>query len=399
MLQRRVRILTLGVFICCSFTLTVLAQDYREGYIITNSNDSISGFVSYSGDNKNITRCSFKTTRKSTAVNYFASELQSYGFYGDKRYLSLSHSDEAITEEKVFVRVLAEGPINLYRYGDLFLIKKDNIVSLPIPKDQIINTGNGAMMKADKRYVGVLNQALADCNLTANKSSYAESDLTKLIDTYNKCKGQKPLNKNAKPLVKMNYQVFAGYVQSNMTMDLFDDVTFNPSYTVIGGLSADVSSPRIFDRLYFSFQGWYVNATYQAYFEQKIGAEFRREDIMMDFYFIKVPVGVRYDFLKNNTPYIKTGLSTFFLLDHSIKTLTEREGSSGDVFTEESYDGYDIKNRPLGFWISIGYDYTIQRNLRLFAEFQYENANGFIGTRIQNFSNVDNFNFLLGIRF
>ena len=399
MLQHQVRILKLTVFILGSFTLTVLAQDYRAGYVITNSNDSITGYVSYGSGKKNLGRCSFKVSRKSAAVQYLPSELKSYGIYGDKKYLSLTHSEESIPEGKIFARVLAEGPLCLYRHGQLFLVKKDKVFTLPLPKNERIDTENGPRIKEDKRYVGILNQLLADCNLTASESAYAESDLTKLIDAYNQCKGQKPISKNRKPIVKMNYQLFAGYVQSNMTMDLFDDVNFNPSYTVIGGLGADVSSPRIFDRLYFSFQGWYVSATYQAYLEKKTGGELRHEDVIMDFSFIKVPVGIRYDFQRSNTPYIKTGFSSYFLLQHSIKTLTEREGSSGDVFTEESYGGYDIKNRPLGFWISIGYDYTIQRNLRLFAELQYENASGFIGTRVQNFSNVDNFNFLLGIRF
>jgi Outer membrane protein beta-barrel domain len=399
MLHQKLRILILLILVCCSFSKPLSAQDYREGFVIMNNNDSISGFVGYRAGNKNLGRCTFKANRKSTAVNYSALEIKSYGFYGDKKYISLSHSDEAITDEKIFVRVLSEGPIDLYRYGELFLIKKDNIVSLPIPKKVRIETEKGPMLKEDKRYVGILNQVLAECNLSANESAYAESDLTKLIDAYNQCKGLMPTSGSKKPIVAMNYQVFAGYIRSDMTMDLLNGVTFNPSYTVIGGLGADVSSPRIFDKLFFSFQAWYIKSLYQAYNQQSINGEIRHRDIFMEFTSIKVPVGVRFNFLRSNTPYIKAGFSTSFLLKNSIETMTEREGSSGDVITEESSGGYDLKDRPLGLWIGIGYDYTVHKNLRLFAELQYENANGFIGTAIQNLSNVNNLNFLLGLRF
>ena len=119
----------------------------------------------------------------------------------------------------------------------------------------------------------------------------------------------------------------------------------------------------------------------------------------MDFTYVKVPIGFRYNFKRDNTPYLKVGFSTSFLVEESIKTLTEREGFNGDVFTEVSYGGYDIKPKAYGYWMTIGYEHTIRNNLRLFLEVQYENANGFIGTPIQNFSHVDNFNFLLGIRF
>lgn len=383
---------------CFLFLQNVAAQDFREGYVIMNNNDSIAGLVGYSAGNKNLERCAFKAGRKSDIVYYSPEEIKSYGFFGDKRYITLQHSDDALPEGKIFVRVLAEGSLNLYRYGDLYLIRKNAITVLPTPEDERIETEKGARLKEDKRYVGLLNIELADCSLTADKSTYSEGDFTRLVNAYNKCKGQTTSRKYVRPLFKMNYQAFAGYVQSNMTMDLYDPVTFNPTHTIIGGLGFDLSSPRIFDRLFFSVQGWYVDATYQAYLEKKQTGDLR-EDIIMDFTSIKVPIGFRYNFSRNNTPYVKAGFSTSFLLNETIKTLTEREGFNGDVFTEESYEGYDIKPKAYGYWFSIGYDYKIQNNLRIFLEAQYENANGFIGTPIQNFSHVNNFNFLLGIRF
>jgi len=382
----------------CMFSKIVKAQDFREGYVILNNNDSINGLVSYSAGNKNLARCTFKVTRRSDIVYYSPSEIQSYGFYSDKKFISLQHSDEALPEGKVFVRVLAEGPLNLYRYSNVYLIRKDVITVLPLPKNQKIETKKGQMLKEDKRYVGLLNLAMADCSLNANKTTYSEMDLTKLVLAYNECKGQKTQHKYVKPIFKMNFQIFAGYMQSNMTMNLYDDVTFNPSHTIFGGLGAEVSSPRIFDRLFFSLQGWYVNAIYQTYFEKKQSGDVH-EDIIMDFTYVKVPIGFRYNFKRRNTPYIKAGFSTSFLVEESIKTLTEREILNGNVFTEVSYGGYDIKYKAYGYWMTIGYEHIIRNNLRLFSEAQYENANGFIGTPIQNFSHVNNFNFLLGIRF
>ncbi|HEY5915855.1 MAG TPA: hypothetical protein VIU13_00560, partial [Chryseolinea sp.] len=58
-----------------------------------------------------------------------------------------------------------------------------------------------------------------------------------------------------------------------------------------------------------------------------------------------------------------------------------------------------LQNVPKGIWLGVGYNKKISKNLQLTIEFRYDQGEGFIGTPIQRFSKVKNYNFLLGIRF
>jgi hypothetical protein len=81
-----------------------------------------------------------------------------------------------------------------------------------------------------------------------------------------------------------------------------------------------------------------------------------------------------------------------------IKTWEEVEAPDGAVYGDEKWGGYNVRD-PKGIWAAIGYDRTLYRKLRVVAELRYERGEGFIGTPIQSFSTLDNFNLLLGIRF
>jgi len=379
------------------FPKILLSQDFRRGYIIKNNKDSISGLVKYGAKKKNTAHCVFKEPGKGKTT-FSPNDLIAYGFYGDKQYVSMEIP--SMKGKKVFVKVLSKGPINLYGYRDLFLVRKDSLMELPLPKSKTVETTSGMRTRQDNTYKGLLNFLVSDCRMAADDIRYTEEDFTNLINNYNRCKGVEPIYKKPRPIFKMNYSAFAGYNSSKMSMDMYGPVTFNPSKSITGGIALDLSSPRIFDKMFFTLEGWYVKNLYQSYTKTTKGSEVIHSDILMDFTSIKMPVGLRYNFMKeNNTPYIKGGLTLSFLTQSSIKTIQERETQAGAVSTSESYGGYDLQKKPKGFWLSIGYNRTIFRNLQMFTEIRYEQGEGFIGTPIQSFSQVKNYNFMLGFRF
>jgi len=385
---------------CLAFLLLpkiLLSQDFRRGYIIKNSKDSISGLVKYGAEKKNTAHSVFKEPGKSK-VSFSPDDIVAYGFYGDKQYISMEIP--SMKGKKVFVKVLSKGPINLYEYRSIFLVKKDSLMELPLPKSKTVETESGMRTRQDNTYKGLLNFLVSDCKMSADDSKYDEKDLTNLINNYNRCKGVEPIYKKPRPIFKMNYSAFAGYTSSNMTMDMFGPVTFNPSKSITGGVAIELSSPRIFDKVLFIVEGWYVKGFYQSYTKTSSGSDVVHSDIIMDFTSIKLPIGFRYNFLKeNSTPYIKGGLMVSFLTGSSITTIQERETTAGTVTTSESYGGYDLQKQPKGFWLGIGYNKTMFRNMQMFVEIRYEKGEGFIGTPIQSFSKMKNYNFMLGIRF
>jgi hypothetical protein len=385
-----------------SFHFDAISQsDYRQGYIIKNNGDSLSGLVRYYPDKKSATQCDFKQTMKNKATTFLPTDLKSYGFIYDKSYESVNLKTDTIKQRQVFVKVLVKGPLALYKYQKMFLLKifgHEGYVTLPIPVNKTVDTKEGKMIQNDRRYIDILNTYLEGAQLSANRAGYNEDDLTNLINKYNVSKGY-PEHHNPAPVLKFNYEIFGGYSNSKMKMELRNEqVSFSPSVTVIGGLGLDVSSPRIFDKIYLSIQGWYVSAVHQAYTESMFVLDLVHEDIILDIDYLKFPVGIRYNFAgPNNTPYVKVGFVPTFVLSSELKTINELE-YSGVITAQDEYRNYDVKNSQ-GLWMAIGYNKVLAKNLKLFVELRGERTNGFIGSPIQSRSLAVNYNILLGLRF
>lgn len=375
------------------------AQDYRPGYVVKNDLDSVNGFVAYRSDSKNLLQCVFRETKDGETKSYNPEQLKSFGFHGDKKFRSVTAPQEEGPSKKVFAKQLVFGKMSLYKIRKNFVVQvRDTLIFLPVPKSKDIKNSEGYWSKRDKRYVGVLNYLIKDCQLSADEASYTEGDLTNLLLNYNRCKGAAVSLTNHKPLGKLNFLIFGGYARSEMDMDLFTDVSFSPGYAVLGGIGLELSSPRIFDRLFFTTEVWYHKSFYQAYEYGPFAGNILHQDIYLDVSYVKIPIGFRYNFHNENTPYVKVGMSLTALNDIEIRTWEEVETPDGTVYGDEKFGGYNVKD-PKGIWMAVGYDRTLHRKFKMFAEFRYERGEGFIGTAIQSFSTLNSYNLLLGIRF
>jgi hypothetical protein len=393
------------ILLCCLLSFSSKAQDYRPGYIIKNDNDSISGFIRYKAGRSN-DLCDFKQSKRSGHTSFSPLELLAYGFADGRRYISLILPGAEAKKEKVFVRVLSEGPLTLYRYGKSFFVKKDELTELPVPEGKIIDPveiGGNKMEKMDKRYVSILNLLIFDCQMKADDASYSEADVTRIVNNYNQCKGFRAESKKLKPLSRVNVGFLGGYVFSDLTVKEsaivpFSDknTNFDISKTVIGGISLDLSSPRVYDKLFLTIEGWYFKSVY-------IGKDYRSsmlQDITIDVSSIRMFVGVRYNFLhESSTPFIKLGVSGTITQDLDLKSIVENENSIGQVFYDDALSGNYFEKKVRGYWFGAGYDQLVVGKMKAFVEFRLERADAYFGTPITPDSKLNSYSLLVGIRF
>ena len=102
---------------------------YRQGHIVKNNGDTLSGLVKESFTPRESKVCIFKEDKKSKVSKYYPGEIKSYGFTDDDYF----ESREVMIKGKpvqVFARVLLEGPMNLYYHGKnkevLYHIEKED---------------------------------------------------------------------------------------------------------------------------------------------------------------------------------------------------------------------------------------------------------------------------------
>lgn len=370
--------------------------DFRPGYIVKNGNDTIRGYVAYRGDKKNYSDCAFREKAKGEVVTYSPEDIMAYGIDGEKSFRSMELPKDAPKQGKVFVRVISEGYADLYRHEKVFLLKKEGYVTtIPSPKNEPYGAPEDMVVKRTKRYVGILNYTMLDCQMNANTASYTERDISELIDAYNKCKKEfKPIQQP--PGFKVNWLLFGGYLSSKLDFDYFKKIPFDGN-TITGGTGIELSSPSLFDRLFFSVEGIYIKNYYQGYYEEEKLGDLFRYDVMFDVQSINVPIGIRYNLRSSrSTPYFKAGFSVSPIISSSVHTIEERENSEGEVYTRELTDNFEVKN-PKGVWLGLGYNRTVGKK-QMFVEFRYEHAEGYLGSNLVNYSQANNFNFFIGMR-
>ena len=403
-LARVVCRISAGLLLACLFISLcpewVHSQDFRQGYIVRNGKDTVRGLIAYRPGKKGFRECVFKPSRKEKSTHFSPEAIDAYGLIGDAEFVSVTLPPDFHNPGKVFIRRLVRGPLSLYAYRGTFVVKKDTLVTLPRLKGNSIKVDGRMVYQENKRYAGLLNLQLQDCSMSANTTKYTGKELTSLVNNYNRCKGQMvPIKAGNRPGTRVDFRAFGGFMQSNLTVNYLSRNTFSPSKTVFGGLGMDISSPRSNDKLFVSLEAFYVKSTYQGYYESPYNGDQMRQDIYLNVSFLKIPLGFRFNFRgTSNTPYFRLGIAQSFILTRSDRTLQDRVASNGVVQSDELVGGYRFKN-PLGIWGAVGYQKSISSRIAIFGEFRFERYNGPVGTPIQPFSHVVNYNAICGIRY
>lgn len=93
--------------------LSAANKEWKTGYIVTNQNDTLKGYIAYRNSPDDQEKCLFKKDMQSSEFAYTPNELISYR-YNDGLYFQSKNVKTAHLNGKYFVECLLEGIINLY---------------------------------------------------------------------------------------------------------------------------------------------------------------------------------------------------------------------------------------------------------------------------------------------
>ncbi len=149
-------------------SLLVNAQnDYREGYIITNDNDTIHGLINFKDYRKNSQICQFRKTRNDPPTIYTPQDIIAWRINNDRYYVTRTISVGG-DQKELFLEYLIEGEANIYYYrdllGDHFLIEKPGYpLNEVVYKEEEIVVDHVNRLKESTRHIGLLQTYLGDC--------------------------------------------------------------------------------------------------------------------------------------------------------------------------------------------------------------------------------------------
>lgn len=239
------RLIFFGLLIA---TKVINAQtDFRPGYIINISGDTLYGKIDYRGDLLMSYICRFKNI-DNTIIEYSPNDIIAYRFVDSKYFVS-----REIKNKNIFFEYLIKGKVNIYYFrddkGDHYYIDKEGMKLTEIPyKEEKIYINRRPIYYESKKHIGLLRYYMQDTpEFQSRIDSLKKPDhqnLIKLAEDYHNalCEGEKCII----------YE--KGYSSTNVTFEPFWGLTkykgYDKSINELGGYLY-LWAPRVNEKLFF----------------------------------------------------------------------------------------------------------------------------------------------------
>lgn len=399
------RFLLLSLLTTLSY-LSYSQADFRKGYIITLTKDSLQGWVNYKEGVIAFETCLFKKSKNADIVSYTPSDIRGYGFYNNKYFESRGTTQATQGVSREFVEVLVDGAVSLYKGREFYFVDKHDSTLLPLTNEKIKVEVNGKKMIArSNQHVSTLNMLMSDCNKLKKKiqkTQLYQRNLTQLVEAYNSCVGSPYITyKGNKPWFKSTIGLASGINYSAITFDGGDNVEFEKSISPMVGLTFTLSSPRLSERFAFHGDFLHLNSAYYLYNTTQQPGYSQIDYVTIELQQLKIPISIQYTFPERKfTPFMRFGVSSTIHLSSSSNWTAEVV--QDNILRTYSEEALTIKDRQFGYWGGLGLTKSIGKKLIAFSELRYEQTNGLLSTDgglpYSTTSTIKNFQFILGLR-
>jgi hypothetical protein len=233
--------------------------DFKPGYIIENSGDTIFGEIDYRGDLLMTNTCKFKTS-DNLISEYQPKDIFGYRFIDGKYFIS-----KEFKGQNLFLEYLIKGKVNIYYYrdndGDHYLVDRDTLGLSELAYSQKIKYKDDVPYFVEsKRYIGILQYYMQDApklnTRILNLNEPTRDNLVKLAKDYHNsvCDGEKCIiYEQKKHKVIVNMELLGGITYINKYLTGSDDLgniyAENKNYFQ-SGLLFHFSMPRINEKIY-----------------------------------------------------------------------------------------------------------------------------------------------------
>jgi hypothetical protein len=239
--------------------------DFRRGYFIDNSWDTVPGWIDYRGSSKNMEVCVFRSDAENSPVSYTAKQIRGYRFTDEERFfVSRFIKTESICDT-VFLEYLVDGISDLFFYQNsqlysAYFIESPNGELLEVRKlPDTKETKDGVQYyKKDYSYYGSLSYALGGCAQLRGDLQTTEinhKSLIKVVQKYHeyKCSDEVCIvyEKSIEPIT-VSLCPIVGYAASSVKFietERFDKYDFDLSHSFMWGINGDIWLPQMNERL------------------------------------------------------------------------------------------------------------------------------------------------------
>lgn len=360
-------------------------SNFKEGYIVNLQGDTLKGYVDYNTASQNTKRCTFKLSIEGKSTIYTPTEISSYSIVGvrhfDSRYLEVADNN------KVFIEKIISGNISLFKYHNSFFVQKNDTVLIPLERKVLKNVYKGAKKGNinTNKHLGILLFLMNDkpeLKSEIGRTLLNERSLTDLISKYNmKIGGPSQAFKSNLKWTKFQFSLKGGYLFSKLKINSNEhgiDYLLNGwdlAYAPTVGVSVDISSPRLYERVKLTIGGNYYYTNYLTQHIQEEGNQEIRSNVKLEISTISIPLGLKYT-IPINTFDLNFGIGIAFTITQEQTLELEQDIINGDVTSYYTRSNFLDTRRQESYWLNMSINKPITNKLDGIIEFRIDKGRG-----------------------
>jgi len=384
---------------------TVSAQtDFRPGYIITNSLDTVHGLVDYRGEMRNMKVCTFKESIEGVAKEFLPGDIFGYRYIDTGKFFVTKKINTEEFSDTVFVEFLLNGISNLYYYRSnnysAYFIDSEGSELLELrSKKTEIKQGRRTFVTQDNRYLGVLIYALSDCpeiRKDIYKAGLSHKSLIEITRKYHdyKCSDEVCIIYEKKiPVLRVELKPTIGYAISKIAFKNheLEQVNFQTSSSAVAALSLNFIVPRWNEKITFL-----VNLAFNK--DYYYGSHFIHNNLYYHIYTTNATssIYIKYTYPKYKfRPELFAGVFGNSVINSDTKIYREDLFSNVVYTSEENPNLFNKLNS--GITGGLGVEYKLHKKLRAFTNFSFLYGRSIQELRMQTI--ITSYRFSTGLTF
>jgi hypothetical protein len=347
-------------------------KDFKPGYLINNSFDTVCGLINLKSNYQNSQKCIFKQTADASTQEFKPFQIQSYRFTDGKYYISKTITINSVKKD-VFLEYLVNGYSKLFYYKDLmdhyYFIQTDSseLFLMENKEVQIKSESGDLKVFHNKKYIGALKYIYRNDKNLYPEIDKSDFDSESLIDLSKKYHEDMCPEKECIVYVKNNTSDIwiapkVGFCQEVLKFKTSDDIAIQNK--IFFGLQLRIT-PKIVDSRWNFITGLnYTTVSLQGEFSNTL---FTYKSsifiISINSKAISLPIQAEYNFFNAKfSAGCYFGIHNYFYIKPEYSIAQPNSGNRESLF----------RNYNLGLDAGIDLRYSISKRSNIFLQAGYE---------------------------
>ncbi len=379
-IRYKLKILIHAVSILLISVDTYGQKDLKNGYIITNSYDTIIGFINLKSNYNNSKVCEFYKDVDENPIEYNPQDIKGYRIEDVKFYIS-KDIDLNDQKRKVFLEYLLNGIVDLYYYKELtteyFFIEKDgSLHQLSNDEIEIFDKNGNMYQKYSNQYKGVLNYLLHDAPELSDKilnTEFKHTSLIKITKEYHDmvCEDYKCIEYQKSNNSSIYFESYLGFIESWMGLGTSTNHTHNRKPYV--GINFRFTPKKIHYVWNFMIGINYSYNNFQEVFNNVLLTNDieRSYQVYTKYSILRLPIIVEYSFPTGKLrPFISVGYSNIFIINPDYDAFGLIQINPSRIYYQPMQS--DFRKYQFGFSSDFGFKYTLSNLNYIYFKGSYE---------------------------